>query len=102
VHCKHGGTKPWLAGTLGPDFPHGLQRVKFYGAASGEGSLLVCSFCYLWNRGSCGSYLERALFSLAFQGEGGRLCSRGEHGAPSSCACWRAGLMAKPTQSNAA
>jgi hypothetical protein len=40
--------------------------------------------------------------SLVFQGEGSRLCTREERGAPSSCVCLEPGLTAKPVQNNGA
>jgi hypothetical protein len=42
--------------------------------------------------GTLGLAYTRVLVSLAFQGEGSRLYSDGEHGALSSCVFWEAGL----------
>jgi hypothetical protein len=58
----------WVAGALGPDFPHGLQGVQFCGAVPGELSQLVFAFCYPWSSGSYGSWLHR---STSFPGVSG-------------------------------
>jgi hypothetical protein len=45
--------------------------------------------------GALGPAYTGAPISLAFQSEVSRSCSRGEHGALSSCVCWETGLTTK-------
>jgi hypothetical protein len=47
--------------------------------------------------GAVGPAYTGAQVSLAFQGEGSRLCSSGEHGATTSSGYWEAGLTTEPT-----
>jgi hypothetical protein len=62
-------------------------------AGMGEPSLLACAFCY---PGAVGTVLIRGGASFpGVSGEGIRSCGRGEHGAPSSCVCQEAELIAE-------
>jgi hypothetical protein len=50
--------------------------------------------------GALGPAYTWVLISLVFQGKGSRLCSRGEHGALSSCVCQEAGLTTQQALNN--
>jgi hypothetical protein len=79
-------------GVLGPDCQPGLPGAQSTASAAslGEPSLLACEFCYLWSSRAVDPSYTGVLISLAFQGEGSRLCSGGS--VESSCVCWKAGL----------
>jgi hypothetical protein len=93
-----GSGKPslWVAGVLGAACQHSLLGPQYTGTAAslGEPSLLAWPSVNRGAAGAMGPAYTETLVSLAFQGEGSRLCSNRERGAPSSCVCGEEDLTA--------
>jgi hypothetical protein len=103
-YCSHGRTKPVGSRSPGACLPtqaSGSSVQQLLLAWRNQG----CWFAPSVTRGAVGAlgpaYIG-APVSLAFQGDGSRSYSRGEHGALSSCMCQEAGLTTDPAPSHRA
>jgi hypothetical protein len=105
--------KPWGLFVLGPGLPGAMAAAAGLGDPSLWAVAVLGPACWVWAPegqysstagmgepslqavGALGPGYTAILVSLVFLGEGSRSCSRGKHGALSSCVYQKAGLTAE-------